>query len=444
MTERLRDDQLDREICSFLGWQAEDVAEAPGATEMALRIGSRVPRAPAWPRLQGQRVWIALAVLLMGLVATGTLVSGMLPPRFDDVQRSYEAVFLRLEEAGPDIDVIVVAVNAQGGEREIVHLPTLSASSRYGADGPNLMLGKVGAVSTTGLLALPRTTGNYLFRWEIVDLHRPGAAPIVVPGIEQDYDVRTYHFTDSTAGRPVALWGPGERVAIFMYQRTDGGGVYRISMTNGRTGAGALLAHPDATLLPYWAADGSGIQAISTGGRPEAQVFQMDGTLVTGSVAFANDGHDRHFRLDGTPSGTFADLNPDGGFESSTVARVLRGNGIDLGDVAWTADGTGRWLLLPGVDDRKLRLERLTGEGTTVVVPVRDDVAGPDGINVGRIVGLAPDDSMVIVTSQRYTFVAGPGFEMDPLTRSARVVVPATGMHLDVAGYFAGWLEASN
>lgn len=440
MTEHLHDDRLDREIRSFLDWRAEDLVDAPSATEMALLVDSRVSRAPAWPRLQGRLTWVALAVLLMGLLAAAALVSGLIPTRDDLAQRSYEAVFVRLEEAGPDIDVIVVAVNAKGVEREIVHLPTLSASSRYGADGPNASLGSLAAVSTTGLLALPRTTGDYLFDWEIVDLHRPGAAPIEVPGLQQDYDVRPYPF-DGSAFRPPAVWGPGEHVAIFQFERAGGNGVYWISMINGRTGAGAVLPHPDATLLPYWATDGSGILAASSVPSPGTQVFRMDGSLGSVTVGFVSDGHGRRYRMDGTPSGTFADLNPDPDLERSTLAQLLTGNRIDIGDVAWTVDGNSRWLLLPGFDDRKLRLERLTSEGPAVVVTLRDDAAGPDTIDAGRIVGLAPDDSIVIVKGQRFRFVPGPAFESDPDTRSAEVVVPATGLNLDVAGYFAGWLE---
>ena len=62
MTDRMRDEQLDREIRGFLAWQAEDITDAPTATEMAMQISSRAGLAtagvaPGAPQL----VWVVLA-----------------------------------------------------------------------------------------------------------------------------------------------------------------------------------------------------------------------------------------------------------------------------------------------------------------------------------------------------------------------------------------------
>ena len=51
MTDRMDDAQLDREVRSFLAWQAEDVAGAPSATEMATRISDRAGTATAGLRV---------------------------------------------------------------------------------------------------------------------------------------------------------------------------------------------------------------------------------------------------------------------------------------------------------------------------------------------------------------------------------------------------------
>src|SRR6185503_10940153 len=105
---------LDREIRTFLAWQAEDIVGAPSATRVALRLGSW-GRMPAWSRQRAQLAWGALAGLLVGLLAAAALVSGMIPPAPNNLgSRSYEAVFLRLVADGANIDVIVVAVNANG------------------------------------------------------------------------------------------------------------------------------------------------------------------------------------------------------------------------------------------------------------------------------------------------------------------------------------------
>jgi Tol biopolymer transport system component len=65
MTHRLHDDQLDREIRTFLALQAEDVAGAPSAAEMAIRVSSHAGTRMIGPRLAPELVWVVLAVLLV-------------------------------------------------------------------------------------------------------------------------------------------------------------------------------------------------------------------------------------------------------------------------------------------------------------------------------------------------------------------------------------------
>ena len=78
MTERIRDDQLDREIRDFLAWQAEDIVDAPTSTEMAIRIGARVGTRPVelrlTPRLALVVLTVMLVIALVGIAAAGGLL----------------------------------------------------------------------------------------------------------------------------------------------------------------------------------------------------------------------------------------------------------------------------------------------------------------------------------------------------------------------------------
>lgn len=75
MTNLMRDEQFDRELRNFLAWQADDVADAPGASDVAGRISSRITTRTSGLRLTPQLVWIILvAVTLIALI--GSLVVG--------------------------------------------------------------------------------------------------------------------------------------------------------------------------------------------------------------------------------------------------------------------------------------------------------------------------------------------------------------------------------
>ena len=78
MTDRLRDDQLDREISNFLALRASEIANAPSAAEMAARISSRVGTRTAGLRLAPQLVWVVLAGLLIAALIGAVLVGARL------------------------------------------------------------------------------------------------------------------------------------------------------------------------------------------------------------------------------------------------------------------------------------------------------------------------------------------------------------------------------
>lgn len=128
---------------------------------------------------------------------------------------SYEAVLLRLEAVNRSPTVVVVGVNADGREREIARLPGAWVVANVGiGNGERGPLPPVGAVSPSGLLALPSGRGRGdsvaipLLNWEIFDLHRPGAAPIVISGIKQDIDQLSMPYV-----------GPDERAGALLGSR---------------------------------------------------------------------------------------------------------------------------------------------------------------------------------------------------------------------------------
>ena len=75
MTDHLRDEQLDHDIRSFLAWRAEDIADAPSATEVAMAIKARSGTKTVLPRISAQLAWLLiaglLAVALIGAAVVG-------------------------------------------------------------------------------------------------------------------------------------------------------------------------------------------------------------------------------------------------------------------------------------------------------------------------------------------------------------------------------------
>lgn len=84
MSERMGDERFDHEMRGFLAWQAEDVAGAPSAVEVATRISARAGTATARLRVVPQLAWVLLAgllvVALLGALATGANRQAPAPP----------------------------------------------------------------------------------------------------------------------------------------------------------------------------------------------------------------------------------------------------------------------------------------------------------------------------------------------------------------------------
>ena len=80
MTDQMTDQRLDREIRAFLRWQADQLAGAPTAMEMAIRISTHGRTRPAGLRGSPRLVWVALAALLV-MTLVGAAVIGALSQR---------------------------------------------------------------------------------------------------------------------------------------------------------------------------------------------------------------------------------------------------------------------------------------------------------------------------------------------------------------------------
>ena len=394
MTHQMRDDQVDGQIRDFLAWQAGETAGAPSATEMAARVSSGVGTRTLTPRLAPQLAWVLLAGLLVLALMGALLIGGSLLPT-PPVRTSYEAVFLRLELLGDAPEVVVVGVNTQGRQREIARLP--EAWVAYGIGEGSLA--PMGAVSSTGLLAMPSNRGETgqpapQMHWEIFDLHRPGADPIVVPGI-RDFVEQLPTIPYFTPGmRPSVFWGPGDRVAIPWYDcipdPNDARSCtpdYHLSFVEGRTGTTTPVDVPDPLwVLPQWAPDGSGVVI--------GDARNGIGDVVPSGVLL--------------PDGTVTEEVPEGAEDS---CRTSYRSGAEF---TVTANA----------------LVRRNGDGS------RDELLQLDDIGFAC---LAPDDSSIVYT-------IGPGSGRGTVNAAqpkGGLIASGSGASFEVEGNFAGWLEVS-
>jgi hypothetical protein len=406
------DDEFDRSLSERLRAQEGRVPGAAAPNLDTMSPGSARPRAASAGAALVAAGGVALGLVLVLIInrlsspPTGHATASPSPSA-----RGYEAVFLRKDTAG-SMDMLVVGVDGEGREREIARLPGFGQG--YGGAAP------AGAVSLSGLLALPKVGSDSLFHWEILDLHRPQAAPIVIAGISEDADmlrVPPYYTPD---GRGGVFWGPHDQVAIGWYLR-GGDLALHVTVVDGHTGAASSVEVPGGT-EPYWASDGSG---ILLGKRIEAgsYVFAFllpDGTVETSETTqVVGSGTSRHYRSDGL----------------EVTASGLSLGGLDISDIAWTAAGDGAWLAIRSQDGHQLTIERLVSPSERRVKATLPDAAGEPatGRPDGRFVGLAPDDSLIVLSMDR-----ADGNSGEP--RSRTLVNPESGASFVIEGSFVGWL----
>jgi len=228
-------------------------------------------------------------VVLASTVAASIAASTTLEEASPSIDTgSYEAVFLRLEVVDDTREVVVLGVNPQGGEREIARLS--GAWVTFAPDSASRYMRPLGAVSPTGLLAMPTLhpgSERLMMQWEIFDLHRPKEAPVIIDGVRENVDFvgNTPYFQPDP--RPGAFWGPGER--LFIPWGPAGSGLQ--AFVEGRTGSVATVksAGEHWELLPAWAADGSGV--FVSGGK----VLHPDGTQTDSTTAIREDNCKRQF-----------------------------------------------------------------------------------------------------------------------------------------------------
>ena len=333
MTERMHDDQLDREVRRYLAWQSEDVAGAPSRAAVAAELASRLGTGYATPRwtfgmrLPIQLRWTVLLIALVAVLAAGGLIgAGMLPPRdlaqptpspttWVPVQPSAtpdpatvhsEAVFLRNGAWVDGIyDVVVVAIDASGRERHVATIPATSLT----------LNGPWGAVAPSGMLALASGRGaeqRATVQWLLIDLHDQLADPIVVPGwvFYEQVSTTPYYLA---SGRGGLAWGPDDRLAVIGYLSGGGAVLTTLSYVDAHTGRSTPVDIPnDMFIEPYWAADGSGMYVSTPRAADGPPAPPLDTVLLSDGrlVPMAEDLAVPTCRRD--PSLEFACIAPDG------------------------------------------------------------------------------------------------------------------------------------
>jgi hypothetical protein len=387
MSEVMRDDHFDRELRAFLEFESQDIVGVPTASEAAVGISSRAGTRAIALRLAPQLVWVLIAVLLMvalfGAAVFGAKLLAEERGLLAIAERSYEGVFLRFDEVDEAPQVTVVGVNIEGRERQIATLPGAWVAFNVDPGSDPQFLAPMGAVSQSGLLAMPSNRDELAFgmmQWEIFDLHAPEDQPLVITAIppmfvEQLRATPSWHSVDPRGG---VFWGPEERVAIAWYGcYSDGSGGCpvdrQLSFVDGRTGEGTSIdISEDWIVIPSWASDASGV-LVQTGTRStEMSLLKSDGSLVDYSGPVAEGGCRTRFE-----SGAEIAIDAQGG------------------------------------------LAKRNPDGTS-------DHFVPTG---AAFACLAPDESMIAHGTDSYL---GP---------DSGFIDPETGADFDVEGSFAGWLE---
>jgi hypothetical protein len=338
---------------------------------------------------------------------------------------AYDAVFLRPDAA----DLLVIGVDPYGHEREI----TRFAGARAVA-GPT-----TGVVSPSGLLAVTvPEPDNWMVHWEVVDLHRLDAPPIVIPEIEQDVEQlqpTPYYRTDR---RPAVFWGPDEQLIIPWYDRDPSGVVdYQLAFVDGRSGSATSVDLPDEVkLLPYWAADGSGVVVGQQDEDPPVHLATLrpDGTVSEGTAALAPSASSRRYRADGAVVSLSRGRIVAGGASGPSLPSGIT-------DAVWTAQGDGLWLVAPtATAGLEVMVDRLPLSDPVVMAQIPDDTKDPVGSRLrGDLIGLAPDDSMIVVSLDRMTGTESDG-GVEPVSATG-LLTPESGSWYEVEGSFAGWME---
>ena len=252
----------------------------------------------------------------------------------------------------------------------------------------------------------------------VVDLRSPDRDPVVVP-----------------AGS--AAWGPDGRLAI-----VGAPGATFFDHASGRMVVGSGSDTTDISTM--WAADGTGLLATrAVQDVAVAGVFTPDGRFIAGvRPGFSTTGLGRPYGVtgrilvdevtDGADGSDHGIVEPRPGLGAPSGWLVVRqpGPDPDIFDHAWDAAGTGQWVTVGRDGDAHLVL--LSGPGRST------DKARFRMTERPAIVGIAPDDSAVVVAMDATDASPAGLLWIDTTT--------GTTAHIDRAGgasFFAGWATAS-
>jgi hypothetical protein len=320
----------------------------------------------------------------------------------------YQALVVRYEGE----DAVIVAVRGDRQERVVASIPMLDR--RLGLLVP----------SPDGWLAMLYRDG-----WEFLDLRDPGGAP------------RPFTISETAIG---FSWHPDGRFAAW-----DESGV--VTLIDPDTGAETqLTVRGPLGDVVGWTADGSAMLARGDGGDsiygrgervtdPAWRVIRLDGGPDDGAVPELDLGLVRsaHFGRGGArlqlcdppqqdssapgnddrrdcpdePIGAVVGEAPDGSV-TTWYGDELAPDDVD--DASFGGDGTAMWLLLDRrVGGRQFALARVDAPGTAQVVAASGLPAA--GYDPFRIVGVAPDDSLLVVDAAGLVLV-------EPITGRATAI----------------------
>jgi hypothetical protein len=159
-------------------------------------------------------------------------------------------------------------------------------------------------------------------------------------------------------------------------------------------------------------------------------------------VGIAPGSYSRRYRADGAALSWFPGQVSQSVPNGTGPEALLTIGDVEIVDVAWTAGGDGIWLVVrSGESGRDLTLQRrVPVSDAATVATIVDKATEPAGSRPqGEIIGVSPDDSMIVLSLDRVTGTPENG-GTEPVS-AARLIAPRSGDSFEIDGTFAGWME---
>lgn len=316
-------------------------------------------------------------------------------------------------------DLRVEAVSPNGIRRPIATVTDLTAGL---ADGTRIVTSDPILVSARGHLTVAIEghldgVAREVVRRLIFDLHDVARPPLMVPAGE-------------------VAWSPDGRLAILDASHT--------TFVDPARGEQVVASHPDrVSLSPVWAADGSGLLGSRYGANdlPIPGIFAPDGGFNDGlKTPHSTTGVGRPYGPGGNVVGdawaegeagtdhAITELRPGQRQPLTWITVHAPGPDPSIIDHAWDAAGTGQWIVFGR--DGKATVVHLEGPGEP------EERASFAIVEEAEIVGVAPDDAVIVAIPGSETAAAGL-VRIETSTGQVIRIGRADGL-----SSFAGWAAA--